>query len=97
MRSLLSSHIAACIYPITSFPIWQGRVLPYCNEGKEEEMEKVKKLRLSRNLSQERIAGWLNMSVSTYSKKENGRLKWSLEEAKKLAEYFGMTIEEIFF
>ena len=60
-------------------------------------MEKVKKLRLSRNLSQERIAGWLNMSVSAYSKKENGRLKWSLEEAKRLSMYYGLSIEELFF
>lgn len=60
-------------------------------------MDKVKKLRLSRNLPQERIADWLNMSTATYSKKENGRLKWSLEEAKKLAEYFDMTIEALFF
>ena len=60
-------------------------------------MSKVRELRESRWLKQEFMAELLNISPANYCKKENGTIKCSLPEAKKIADYFGKTIEEIFF
>lgn len=60
-------------------------------------MSKVKELRENLGLKQEALAELLNISSASYSKKECGNIKFSLFEAKKLADFFGTTIENIFF
>lgn len=60
-------------------------------------MSKVRELRENTGLKQEFMADLLNISPANYCKKENGTIKYSLPEAKKIADYFGKTIEEVFF
>lgn len=45
----------------------------------------------------EEMAKYLGISKSSYYKKEIGEIKISLVEAKKLAVFFEITIEELFF
>lgn len=49
------------------------------------------------NLKQEDVARMLNMSSVSYSYKENGKQEFRLSEAKTLADYFGVTIDSLFF
>lgn len=59
-------------------------------------MNIVRKLREEKGFKQEDIAEVLDNSVSTYSKKENGKLRFSLEDAIKLSIFFHKPIEVIF-
>ena len=36
-------------------------------------------------------------SITTYNKKENGEVEFTLGQAKKLADYFEVTIDQLFF
>ncbi len=55
---------------------------------------KLKELRKERDETQIEIAKLLGLkTASAYSKKENGRVPFSLEEAKLLAKYFNQPIE----
>lgn len=54
-------------------------------------------MREQENIKQEEFADILNMSLCNYNKKESGKIRFSLIEAKIIADYFGKTIEEIFF
>lgn len=54
-------------------------------------------MREQHNIKQEEIAKVLSVSLGNYNKKESGKIRFSLVEAKKIADYFGITIEEIFF
>ncbi|WP_283592809.1 helix-turn-helix transcriptional regulator [Paraclostridium bifermentans] len=49
------------------------------------------------NLSQKEVAILLNMSNTSYSLKESGKKEFKLSEAKILADYFGTTVDDIFF
>jgi len=49
------------------------------------------------NLKQEDLASMLNISRTSYHYKESGKQEFRLNEAKKIADYFGVSIEEIFF
>lgn len=60
-------------------------------------MSKIKELRQEKGLMQEELARLLNISLPNYSKKENGIIKFSIVEARTLAVFFGLTIEELFF
>lgn len=57
----------------------------------------VKKLRVENNLSCKKMADLIGVSKASYSKKENGIVKFSLTEAKIIADKFKKSIEEIFF
>ena len=55
---------------------------------------KLKELRKERDETQIEIAKLLGLkTASAYSKKENGRVPFSLEEAKLLSKYFNQPIE----
>lgn len=58
-------------------------------------VEKIKKLRNERNLSQEQIAKAIGVSRPTYTAIESGKQELSLEEAKKLSALFGISIDEL--
>jgi putative transcriptional regulator len=60
-------------------------------------INKLKAYRMLHALKQEEVAKHLGMSLSTYNCKENGSRKFTVDEAKKVCDYFGVSIEEIFF
>lgn len=57
----------------------------------------VRKIRIQQRWKGEEVAEALNISLPAYYKKETGQLRFSLEEAKALSDFFGLSIEEIFF
>lgn len=60
--------------------------------------EKLRELRNSKNISAEDMAAVLGLETkAAYYKKEAGNVKFTLSEAKKIADYFKLPIEEIFF
>jgi len=58
---------------------------------------KLKSLRVMLDLTQEDLAQILSMHEVTYNRKEQGLSKFSLDEAKIISDYFGESIEKIFF
>lgn len=60
-------------------------------------MNKLRELREISKLKQEEIALVIGTSLSNYCKKENGDIKVSLLEAKKISDFYKKPIEEIFF
>lgn len=63
----------------------------------ELNLEKIKKLRVENKITLAKMAELIGVQFPTYQKKENGDLRFNLIEAKRLADYFGKTIEELFF
>lgn len=60
--------------------------------------EKLRKVRIESKIPLNEILSTLDLKVpSAYYRKETGMIKFSLEEAKKLADLFKKPIEEIFF
>ena len=57
---------------------------------------RLEELRKARGLRQEELAEVLEVSRQTIGSLENGRYNPSILLAFKIAQYFGMTIEEIF-
>ena len=58
---------------------------------------KVRQERIQRGLSAEVMAEVVECSVANYYKKEAGDIKFDLVEARTIAQYFGKTIEDLFF
>jgi putative transcriptional regulator len=58
---------------------------------------KLREMRNESGISIPKILDLLKISKATYYRKEKGKIKFSLYEAKKIAELFGKNIEEIFF
>jgi len=59
--------------------------------------KKLRKIRNERNISALEMANLLGLkTAAAYYKKENGTINFTLEEAKKIADYLKMPIEEIF-
>jgi putative transcriptional regulator len=58
-------------------------------------------LRIIRNnssISAKKMCDLLGLKTkAAYYKKENGNVNFTLSEAKKISDFFGMTIDEIFF
>jgi len=54
----------------------------------------LKKLRLKNNISQEFMAKQLGLSRPTYADLESGTRKMLVIEAKKVAEFFGLTLDD---
>ncbi len=57
---------------------------------------RLEELRKARGITQEELAGVLEVSRQTISSIENGRYNPSIILAFKIARYFGVNIEEIF-
>ncbi|GAA0076147.1 hypothetical protein UT300005_05250 [Clostridium sp. CTA-5] len=57
----------------------------------------LKAYRMLKGIKQEEVAEILGISLTTYSKKETGKTQFSLEEAKKMSDYFNISIEQLFF
>ena len=61
---------------------------------------KLRSLRALSGLTQKQIAEKLGLSETSYTKRENGLIDFSVEEVKKMKEVFGLSdaeIVEIFF
>lgn len=57
---------------------------------------KIQELRKERKITQSELADALDVTRQTIISLESGKYKASLVLAHKIAQYFGMTIEEIF-
>lgn len=55
----------------------------------------LKSKRALKGLTQEDIAGKIGMKTKSYNLKENGKIKFSLEEVAKVSRCLGLTLEEI--
>lgn len=53
-------------------------------------------LRKEKNINQEILANLLGISLKQYGFKENGKSKFDGDEMFKIADYFGMKVEDIF-
>lgn len=58
-------------------------------------IQKIKKFRLEKGLSQARVALVIGVSRPTYTAIESGKQELSLDEAKKLATLFGISVDEL--
>lgn len=58
-------------------------------------IEKIKELRIREGFSQEYIAKVIGVSRPTYTSIEAGKQELSLDEAKKLATLFGVSVDEL--
>ncbi len=58
-------------------------------------IQKIKQLRIEKNLSQEQIAQAIGVSRPTYNAIEAGKQKLDLDEAKKLADVFGIDVDTL--
>ena len=56
----------------------------------------LKSLRVKQGLKQQDVANYLGITVSVYNYKENGKRKFSIDEAIKLARLLKCDIEDIF-
>jgi len=56
----------------------------------------LKALRAKNNINQKKMADVLNITVSTYNRKENGLRSFLIEEAREIANFFNKGIDEIF-
>lgn len=60
--------------------------------------EQLRTIRTSKNVTGEQMAEVLGLKTqAAYYKKEAGTVKFSLDDAKKISEFFHMPIEKIFF
>ena len=57
---------------------------------------RIENIRKERGIRQEEFARSMGVSRQTISSLENGRYNPSIMLAHKIAQYFGMTIEEVF-
>ncbi len=55
----------------------------------------IKKIREKKGLMQKEVASVADMQASNYSKIENGQRDISVEALNKIAQFFGMTMDEI--
>ena len=58
---------------------------------------KLREARKQARYSQEQVAGLLGISRPTYAKMEKNPEIVTIEDAKRLAELFGVTVGDIFF
>lgn len=59
--------------------------------------QNVKALRVLNALSQTEVAEKLGIGIKAYNYRENSKQEFTLTEAKKLADLFNLTIDELFF
>lgn len=65
--------------------------------GRKYNTNKLRSLRAYNKLKQVDMAEILGMSEASYSRKESGKSKFTLEEAWDLSQYFNTIIDKLFF
>lgn len=58
---------------------------------------KIRELRMKHDFTKSKIAKYLELTLNGYSMKERGKRKFTLDEAKVLADLFELSIEDLFF
>ena len=56
----------------------------------------LKSLRVRQGLKQKDVANILGINTNSYNSKENGKRKFTVEEALKLSKLFKCSVEDIF-
>lgn len=56
----------------------------------------LKKIRISKGISQEKLADLIGMTQSNYSRRENGKKEISTSEWKRIAKALDVNLEEIY-
>lgn len=59
--------------------------------------QRIRQERIERGINAQVFADLIGVNVPTYYKKEAGDLRFSLLEAKKIADYLSASIDELFF
>lgn len=79
-------------------PVWQQRSLLSAAEQvrRESVKNKIQELRKARKVTQQELADALSVTRQTIISLENGKYNASLTLAHKAAQFFGITIEELF-
>ena len=54
------------------------------------------RLRQTPKVTQKQVADILGVAEGTYSRKETGQIGTSLEDIEKIAEFYGLTIQDLF-
>lgn len=57
----------------------------------------LRQLRLSKEISQEKMANLLKIHRNTYVKLEENPGRISIEQARTISNYFGVSVDDIFF
>lgn len=57
----------------------------------------LKAARIRKGFSQEKLATTINIGKTSYSKRENGIISFSIDEASKIAETLNLSKEEIIY
>ena len=60
-------------------------------------LERLKQLRIKSGLTCQQMAKQMGLTKATYYKKEQGQIKISLFDAKKISNILGHSIDNIFF
>lgn len=63
----------------------------------EVKSSNLKIMRMKKQKTFRELGELLNIGATGYFKKEIGERKFTLKEAKSLADYYNLTIEELFF
>lgn len=58
--------------------------------------DKLRKLRLENDFTQEKVAGMIHISVPAYSKMETGKTDLNFSRLKQLAEVYKITLVQLF-
>ncbi len=57
----------------------------------------LKMLRAREGLNQADMAKMLGVSLPSYANKENGKAEWKVREARKISDFFDVSVEDLFF
>ena len=59
-------------------------------------LDYIKELRQANKVKTRKLATVIGVTASCYSKKENGHLKFSIEQLKSLADFYSLSLETLF-
>ncbi len=77
--------------------VYSGCKASFTSEREGDEMKnRIEEIRNEKGVRQEDLARLMGVSRQTISSLENGRYNPSIMLAHKIAQYFGMAIEEVF-
>lgn len=57
---------------------------------------KLKALRAMKNENQQDVAKLIGVSISTYNRKENGHLEFTINEINKILKHYDKSYEDVF-
>jgi putative transcriptional regulator len=77
--------------------VYSGCKVSFTSKWEGDEMKnRIEEIRNEKGVRQEDLARLMGVSRQTISSLENGRYNPSIMLAHKIAQYFGMAIEEVF-